>query len=382
MQEIACPFCGRRTALYPGTTVACPSCGRPITAPAAEAPIEDDSATRPSIPPVDPVTVFPDESTRPSIPPADPVTVFPDDETTRPVTLAADVQPGVASSAVATDDVTADYPQVEKPDRTSTLGAQATPSTEPFTQPVQPADAPAAWPGADIPSPGVSPAEASSPPAPVVAPPTTSRRGPAGVIAVIVLVILLLALAAAGILYANGKLSLFSASPTPTVAATATPQPTATPTITLTTFSDPDHVYSIGYPSNWVPPTALPSNNGSKAYLISNPPAMASFDVGTLSTTTTPADQIADEVLTQLNKQSGIANRQGPTQVIVGGDSWTQESGDVSLTQNGQPTAMHAEALAVIHGNHTIYMLALAPVDTFATMEPYFQQMLQSFTFE
>ena len=115
--------------------------------------------------------------------------------------------------------------------------------------------------------------------------------------------------------------------------------------------------------------------------IFANPITGASFDIGTLSTTDVPPQQIVEQELTLLGQKTGIANRSGPTSVFIAGQSWTQESGDVTVAVNKQPTAMHATALAVIHGGHTVYLLELAPVDTYLTIEPFFQQILQSFQF-
>lgn len=382
MHDIVCPICGRRTALYPGTSMACPSCGMPIAAP-AQSSVDDDSATRPSFPPDEPAP-----SAAKAI----------DDETTRPVTLAAAESPsaiggttsGTTSGAISSEtsnsglatDVTADYPQPETPDRTKTVGAQATPSTEPVSQPVQPADAPAQWPGVAIPTPSDAPAETPPPSSAPSAPPAPPKRHSGRTLSLILLILLLLALGAAGILYANGRLPFLNSAPTPTAAATATPEPTATAPTDLRTFTDGDHVFTIGYPTNWLLATSNQPDNSQRLVIFSNPPAMATLNVGTLASTDTPPQQVDNQTLTLLGQKSGIANRTGPTQVFLGGVSWTQEAGDVTVLQGGQPVAMHAQALAVIHGNHTVYILSVAPVATYTTVDPFFQQMLQSFAFQ
>ena len=180
---------------------------------------------------------------------------------------------------------------------------------------------------------------------------------------------------------ANGRLPFFSATPTPTVAPTATLAPTATPAPSLTIFTDADHVFQIGYPTGWLASAKNDPGPQPRLAIFSNPAKQANFNVGTLPTTDTPAQGVVEQTLAVLAQKTGIAHRSGPTTVIVGGQAWTQEAGDVTVIQNGTPTPMHAIALATIHGNHTIYILELAPVDSFAMVDPVFQQMLQSFEF-
>ncbi len=353
MQEIVCAVCGRRTALAPGTAMACPSCGAPISAPASASAAEDDSATRPSI-------FFP----------------VPDvDETTKaavPISVAEAAQDSdSANPANATaGDVTADYPMAPTPERTQTVPAPAMPTTEPQTQPALPVDAPAAWPG-------VPAAGADEPPAKQPSPRT---RNPAAIISVLLLILLLLVVGAAGVLFANGRLPFFNATSTPAIA-TVTPAPTATAPAVLTSFTDGGQVFSVGYPTGWFLTAQNAPGTQPRLAIFANPITGASFDIGTLSTTDVPPQQIVEQELTLLGQKTGVANRSGPTSVFIAGESWTQESGDVTVEVNKQPTAMHATALAVIHGGHTVYMLELAPVDTYLTIEPFFQQILNSFEF-
>lgn len=367
MQDIACAVCGRRTALAPGATTACPSCGAPMSAPIAASSSDsfDDSATRPSIPPIPPV---------PLVSPVSPaIQSIPEEATSNTAPVAAAAPAGVvdaaddartmrAHDAVVAEDagdaegdvsktrdaevVTADFPLAPRPARTQTVPADALPSTEP--------------------------AAPARPP---------RKRGPLAITSILVLILLLLVVATAGILLANGRLTLFAATPTATIAPTATLAPTATPQSSLNLFTDADHVFQIGYPKGWLVSLKNESSTSPRLALFSNPPQQANFNVGTLPTTDTPAQGIVEQTLAVLAQKTGIAHRSGPTTAMVGGETWTQEAGDVTVIQNGKPTAMHAIALATIHGAHTIYILELAPADTFATSQQDFERMLQSFTF-
>ena len=326
MQDTVCAVCGRRTALAPGAAMACPSCGAPLSAQAATEAVApalandplDDSSTRPSIPPIPPAT--PDAPDAPDSPASED-----DAHVTRDV------------------EATADFPTQPAANRTQTVPAAALPSTEPSAPPRK-----------------------------------RSRLAP---LSIALLILLLLAIGAAGVLLANGRLPLFSATPTATAAPTATLVPTATPPANLKSFTDGDRVFQMGYPTGWLVNAKNDPGTAPRLAIFANPPAQASFNVGTLSTTDVPAQGIVEQELTVLAQKSGVANRSGPTTQFFAGQTWTQESGDVTVLQNGKPTAMHAIALATIRGGHTVYILELAPVDTFQTVEPDFQRMLQSFEF-
>jgi hypothetical protein len=155
--------------------------------------------------------------------------------------------------------------------------------------------------------------------------------------------------------------------------------PTATPTSSLIIFTDSGNVFSVGYPRGWL--QTIQNNQSPRLVVFSNPAIGANFNVGTYASTGESAQQVADSALAVLAQKTGIANRSGPTTVFIAGQTWTQEAGDVTVQQNGKLTPMHAVALATIHGGNTVYVLELAPVDTFATIDPTFQQILQSFEF-
>lgn len=349
MQEIVCALCGRRTPLAPGSTMACPSCGAPISAPAPASLGDDDSATRPSIPPVDtPARDIGDITTNV----AQPVNLLDDGDTTRSA------------------DITADLPSPPAPARTQTIPAQAMPSTESQTQPALPSEAPAAWPASPATDAKEAPRQAAA-----------RKRASSGLISILLLIVLLLIVGGFGILLANGRLPLFSASPAATTASTATSAPTATPTSNLIVYTDSGNVFSVGHPNGWLQTIQNDSANQQRLVIFSNPTTGANFNVGVYATTTVAARQVAESVLAVLAQKSGIANHGASTTVFAAGQTWAQESGDVTVEQNGKLTAMHAVALATIHGGNTVYVLELAPVDTFPAIDPEFQQILLSFEF-
>ncbi len=198
---------------------------------------------------------------------------------------------------------------------------------------------------------------------------------------ILLLIVLLLVVGAVGILLANGRLPFFSVAPTATAHVTATPAPTATTPSNLTVFTDSGNVFSVGYPTGWLRTIQNDQAAQQRLVIFSNPTIGANFNVGTYATTSVSAQQVAESALAVLAQKSGIANHSGPTTVFIAGQTWSQESGDVKVEQNGKLTDMHAIALATIHGSNTVYVVELAPVDSFATTEPVFQQMLQSFEF-
>lgn len=276
---------------------------------------------------------------------------------------------GDAGDTITAEPVTEDYPMPPPPQRTQTVPPAAMPDTESSqTRPaIAPVDVPVAFPSAESPA----------------SPPSTRKRSPLAVISIVLLILLLLIIGTVGILMANGRLPFFGATPSPTVAATATATsaPTATPANGLVIFTDPGNIFTIGYPRGWSQNTRTDPSGQQRLVFFSDNTSGATFNVGTYVGTDTPPRQVAETALAALAQKTPITNRSGPTTAFVAGQSWTQESGDVTVKVNGQPTAMHAMALATIHGQNTVYILEFAPVNSFATVEPTFQQMLQTFTF-
>lgn len=329
---------------------------------ASAASSDDDSATRPSIPPVPETALVADETTRAAVPVG-----------------AADVSEASEASNASEEgdttraaEVTADYPMPQTPERTQTIPASALPDTDAMPDAesrTRPVDAPS------------TPAGDSS-----ASPSPARKRNPLAVISVVVLIVLLLAIVTAGILQANGQLPFFNATSAPTTAAhaaTATPVPTATPNSDLITFTGAGNLFSIGYPRGWLQTIQNNAATQQNLVIFSNPASGANFNVGTYPGADSPAQQVAENVLQATAQKSPITNRSGPTSVFIGGQSWTEESGDVMVKVGSQtePSPAHAIAYAIVHNGQTIYMLELAPVDSFTAIQPTFQTMLQTFAF-
>jgi hypothetical protein len=190
---------------------------------------------------------------------------------------------------------------------------------------------------------------------------------------------LLLVIAALAALIGTGQLHLGSfgpqaqAVPTPTVTATSAPA--------FQTYKDPSGLYSLRVPPAW----GNAQNQTASYTLVSfvDPTENDYFQIETPSEPSASSAQALDDAfLGTLAQGSALGNRQGPQTVQVGGETWTQESGDASPTINGQPRALHAVVLCTTHAGHTVIVLYDAPAASFAAADSTaFQPMLASFTF-
>lgn len=166
-------------------------------------------------------------------------------------------------------------------------------------------------------------------------------------------------------------------------AATHTPSATATPTVPsgFTVYKDPGGYYQVDYPSTWKTSAVSGGNAGT---LFDAPDKSADFLVEYITgTTVTSSDisQVTQAYFSNVSKSAGgngtYTHIQGPSQVIIGGTSWTKEEADVNIGAGNSP--LHAVILIADHSN-TAYILAYAAPDFTAAQSQYFSTMLNSFT--
>ena len=71
--------------------------------------------------------------------------------------------------------------------------------------------------------------------------------------------------------------------------------------------------------------------------------------------------------------------------MTIGGDTWTQESGDINYTNtSGSSATAHSEVAAVVH-NNLVFLIAYATQDASkfnAAKQQYFTPMINSFAFK
>jgi hypothetical protein len=215
-------------------------------------------------------------------------------------------------------------------------------------------------------------------------PPAPHKSGGWVVPLLIVLILLVLA-GGGGAVFALTRGGASTASGTPT--ATATTAATATSTVPsappgFTTFVDPAGDYSLAIPQDWsTTTTTTPSGSKEIGFTSSSLPSVA-LEVEYLSNVPLDGQQntVSSAFFNNVASQSHgtVSNRQGPTSVSLAGETWSQYTGDLSLS--GQ--TLHIVLLIAGHAGSTAFVAYLAPKNSFSSDDSqYFQPMLQSFTF-
>jgi hypothetical protein len=159
-------------------------------------------------------------------------------------------------------------------------------------------------------------------------------------------------------------------------AAAATPAATATPSIpaNFTLYTDTADGYRIAYPNTW----QKSASNGATDLL--DVQEAADMVIGVSDATLSPSDITAQEkAFFQAVAASGkYSNLQGPTTISYGGASWTQETADVTISNQ----TLTAAVLATNHGGKAYLIGYLAPKEISTTLNSEdFQPMLNSFAF-
>jgi hypothetical protein len=166
-----------------------------------------------------------------------------------------------------------------------------------------------------------------------------------------------------------------TAVPTARPTATSTPAPTATPAApTSQTYTDPNGFFTISYPNGWTSGTvALPITAGFVLNGIQFKSGAARFTIATgqQPAVPIPPDQVDSLVLTSL----GVSNQSAAQTVTIGGQGWTQKSGDSNI---GRHTVV-----ASINFNDRLYTIVYsAPTGEFPDDNTQaFRPMIASFRF-
>ncbi len=160
-------------------------------------------------------------------------------------------------------------------------------------------------------------------------------------------------------------------------AATATPEATATAAIPAdyTLFTDSTNGYSIAYPNSW----QKQASSSDVVFLDTSVPA--DMVIGAVPDNLPQSDiaSTESEFFKSVSDGGKISNLKGPTTITLAGESWTQETADI--TTSGQ--VIHSVVLATNHGAHAYIVGYLSAKSTFTSLDTqYFQPMLNSFSFQ
>ncbi|GEM_PF-2187258 len=248
------------------------------------------------------------------------------------------------------------------------------------------------------PLPGPPPSGASAwphiPAQPSYPPPGAPGRRRGKLLAIVGLVLIILViLIGSGVLFANtfnkspasgsatGGPIISTAPPTVTPTTQPTATPTARPTSTATpappalqTYRDPNRLFTIGYPTGWaVGNVALPITSGFvlNGVQFKNGAARFTIATGQQPAIPIPPDQVDSLVLTSL----GVSNQSAAQTVTIGGQPWTQESGDSNVGR-------HTVAASTNFNDRLYTIVYSAPTSEFPSDNAQaFSLMIASFRF-
>lgn len=158
-----------------------------------------------------------------------------------------------------------------------------------------------------------------------------------------------------------------------------------------TQFTDPNGLYTIGYPSSWAKQNS--GSSGISAVLFTNSDRSDIFEVAELPAsglTTSDLSPVLSNFFTGFAGSlpgggGSVGSTSSPQDVTIAGQTWTQESGDVNYTDSsGGSATAHSEVSAISHNGH-IFIIADVTQDgsKFAgEKSQYFTPMINSFAFK
>lgn len=226
--------------------------------------------------------------------------------------------------------------------------------------------------------PPTSPMSPMSPMSQVPPPPKKSRVGL--IVALIIAGVLVLALIIAAIV----GLLLVRPATRSSSGAVAPATPTAAPVTPMPSIPDgfqpytgTDSSFSLNVPSDWTQNTS--SSGNSNVIDFTAPDNTGRLRVAVISGTVGDQGSSFEDVLFGVVMSNGkVSNKQGPSSVTQAGETWTQESADVS----NDTGTLHVVAEVATHAGNTYTVLYLAAPDSFTTLQSQdFQPMFTSLQF-
>ena len=209
-------------------------------------------------------------------------------------------------------------------------------------------------------------------------PPKKSRTGliVGGIIAGVLVLALIIAVFAALAFVLPARSG--SNGPVPVTPTAAPVTPTSSIPSGFLQYTDSAGTFSLYVPSDWTQNT--PSNTTGKIVDFTAPDHTGRMRVAVISGTIGSEGQAFDDGLLQAVVSGGkLSNKQGPTTVTQAGETWTQESADVTDSSG----TLHVVADVTTHGSNTFAVLYLGVSDSFSTLDSQdFQPMFTSFQFQ
>lgn len=192
----------------------------------------------------------------------------------------------------------------------------------------------------------------------------------------VVLVVVLLIVAGTGA-YALMRNKPGSTSTPPTAQSTAGATGTTGIPQGFRAYSDSVSHIRFAIPDGWTTTGSPSSSDAAAGLTVVNPDQTNELLVKELGFTGNNVGA-ANGALSGAAGSGSVKNKQGPTNVQVAGETWVQESGDV--TSNG--VTVHLVVLVTTHGKSTYLIGFIAEASSFSSANTkYFQPILNSFTF-
>jgi hypothetical protein len=206
-----------------------------------------------------------------------------------------------------------------------------------------------------------------------------------------VAIVIVIALGLVGIVYFGGPLNRTVANaPTPTTTIGPTPTPTAPPLPSgYTLYIDKNGLYSMAIPSEWTDVTDqvlgsvnLPPGSGLVEYLDAGQGGILEivYAPGGTSDLDAQETRFFSSVSSSVGTAATVTNLSSAQTLTLSGESWTQRTGDLNLTNYNE--TIHLVVLATSHHGHVFLIAYGALQQSFSSMDAnYFQPALATFTF-
>lgn len=167
-----------------------------------------------------------------------------------------------------------------------------------------------------------------------------------------------------------------------TLPATMVPTATATVPSGFRVYRDPAGYFQLDVPQDWTAST-LPAGNSGTGFKAPDQAADLAviYVPGTTLTSsdiTSATTKIFQSASTRAGGNGTFAHVQGPSQMTIGGASWTKEEADVNIGAGNSP--LHSVVLLVDH-NHTAFIISYAAINFASVQSQDYGTMLSTFKF-
>lgn len=224
-------------------------------------------------------------------------------------------------------------------------------------------------------------------------PPAPEQESHLGRLAAVigVAMVIVIALGMVGVVYFGGPLNRTVKNlPTPTATIGPSPTPTAPPLPSgYTLYIDKNGLFSMGIPSEWnnvsdqvASGANVPSGSGFVEYVDEAQGGVLAiaYSPGSTSELDAVESHFFSSTASSMGSGATVSNLSPPSTLTLAGESWTQRSGDITLTSYNE--TLHLVIIATSHNGHVFLIAYGALQESFTNLNAnYFQPALATFTF-